>query len=583
MPVVRRMLAVFVVLIAVSGQADFWVSVGSFGAIENAVRAGEQARDRTGEFFQVVSVETPAGVRYRVALGPFATRADARARAVRLDDLDLSTWVFERDTGIAPAPAQSVAEQTVVAEPRGEPTAVAPPAPREALDETPPAAPEAPPGFILNRLHREPSMAAATEKTELPATATGERLRWWSSASALQAFGTTAFKAQQSEIRLLGGADYTFGRGWSITASARARFDNEDRLEPGEPRLRAIEPFTRRYQFDESTDAELRELYVQYRTDWGRIRFGKQAIVWGYADGLKVLDRVNPQSFREFILDDFDASRIPLWALETTFSVGPGELQAFVIPELSYHDIPVDGLFALTASPYDFPADAVLGRPIRRDDDRLRGGEAGMQYAWRAFDWDWTANWLHHLGDWPALRRRTLDDGAVVIEPRYERTNSVGASGVKAYGDYTIRFEALVATDDYFAAPGTNSHLVRSASFQSVVGVDWRGLPRTLVSMQLFQTTLRENDELARRNQTEMNATLRLRRAFGDTMRAEIMAIHGLSGQGALLRPRVEIDLTEELRLDIFGDFFEGSETGFYGQFNDLDRVGLALVWDIRP
>ena len=35
--------------------------------------------------------------------------------------------------------------------------------------------------------------------------------------------------------------------------------------------------------------------------------FGKQQVVWGKADVLKVLDVVNPPSFRELILEDFFA------------------------------------------------------------------------------------------------------------------------------------------------------------------------------------------------------------------------------------------------------------------------------------
>ncbi len=43
--------------------------------------------------------------------------------------------------------------------------------------------------------------------------------------------------------------------------------------------------------------------------DWGKsyFTFGKQQVVWDKADVLKVLDVVNPQSFRELILEDFCA------------------------------------------------------------------------------------------------------------------------------------------------------------------------------------------------------------------------------------------------------------------------------------
>jgi len=48
------------------------------------------------------------------------------------------------------------------------------------------------------------------------------------------------------------------------------------------------------------------------------LRLGKQQIVWGETDGLKLLDVMNPQNFREFILDEFEDSRLPLWSVKYT-------------------------------------------------------------------------------------------------------------------------------------------------------------------------------------------------------------------------------------------------------------------------
>jgi hypothetical protein len=42
-------------------------------------------------------------------------------------------------------------------------------------------------------------------------------------------------------------------------------------------------------------------------------RLGKQQIVWGTADGIKLLDIINPTDFRHFVQDPFEDSRIPVW------------------------------------------------------------------------------------------------------------------------------------------------------------------------------------------------------------------------------------------------------------------------------
>ena len=82
-----------------------------------------------------------------------------------------------------------------------------------------------------------------------------------------------------------------------------------DKLEPGTPTNDFRGRAARRAFIGSIADVELREFYVDVDIHDHVLRVGKQQIVWGEADGLKVLDVVNPQSFREFILADFEDSR----------------------------------------------------------------------------------------------------------------------------------------------------------------------------------------------------------------------------------------------------------------------------------
>jgi len=89
---------------------------------------------------------------------------------------------------------------------------------------------------------------------------------------------------------------------------------------------------------DSSTDNELREFYIETSVGRSFLTMGKQQIVWGKADGLKVLDVVNPQEWREFILDDFDNSRIPLWAINSEIPIADLTLQLLWLPDQRYHE-----------------------------------------------------------------------------------------------------------------------------------------------------------------------------------------------------------------------------------------------------
>ncbi len=56
----------------------------------------------------------------------------------------------------------------------------------------------------------------------------------------------------------------------------------------------------------------LREAYVDSQVgDWS-LRTGKQQVVWGTADGMKLLDMINPTDYSEMAQNQMEDSRIPV-------------------------------------------------------------------------------------------------------------------------------------------------------------------------------------------------------------------------------------------------------------------------------
>jgi len=75
----------------------------------------------------------------------------------------------------------------------------------------------------------------------------------------------------------------------------------------------------------------LREAYVDSQVgDWS-LRTGKQQVVWGTADGMKLLDMINPTDYSEMAQNQMEDSRIPVWMVnaETTNADG-SEFQVVV-------------------------------------------------------------------------------------------------------------------------------------------------------------------------------------------------------------------------------------------------------------
>lgn len=77
----------------------------------------------------------------------------------------------------------------------------------------------------------------------------------------------------------------------------------------------------------------VREAYIDYtlgeNTD---IRLGKQQVVWGTADGVKLLDKLNPTDYREFFQNTPEEARIPVWMAKLEQSIGDtGNLQLLAV------------------------------------------------------------------------------------------------------------------------------------------------------------------------------------------------------------------------------------------------------------
>ncbi|MDJ0740420.1 MAG: RNA polymerase-associated protein rapA [Gammaproteobacteria bacterium] len=75
----------------------------------------------------------------------------------------------------------------------------------------------------------------------------------------------------------------------------------------------------------------LRELYIDTTGfDWD-FRIGKQQVVWGTADGIKLLDIINPTDFRELNQNAFEDSRIPVWMVNAERYIGErGNIQLII-------------------------------------------------------------------------------------------------------------------------------------------------------------------------------------------------------------------------------------------------------------
>ncbi len=361
------------------------------------------------------------------------------------------------------------------------------------------------------------------------------------------------------------------GNDSSITSIVRLRMDTKDNLSPGD-----------------HSQLELREFYLDTSIKDNIVILGKQQVVWGKSDGLKVLDIINPQNFREFILDDFDQSRIPLWSVNTEIPIHDVTLQLLLIPDQTYHK------FATPGSRYQFTSSIIIPlapaganvqlKPTITPNKILQDADVGFRLSTFTHGWDLTLNYLYHYDDTPVLFRtisRSASGLNISITPQYKRTHLIGGTFSNTFGNLTLRGELGYLTDKYISTINLLDidGVVKTGELKYVLGFDWYGFSDTLLSMQIFQAYLDNYTTGMIREQLNTQITFLIKQDYiNETLHAEMLLLHDTDYDDGMLRLKLSYEYNDEINVYAGVDMFYGNKEGLFGQFKKTDRFVSGIV-----
>jgi len=371
-----------------------------------------------------------------------------------------------------------------------------------------------------------------------------------------------------------------------ITVIIRSRFDVENKLG-------SDEKFTNYAGISEPLlegDHEylaLREIYWQAGFDSSYWRIGKQQLVWGEADGIKLLDVVNPQSYREFILDDFDDSRIPLWMVNGEFQVGEeGTLQALWVLDTSTHELaPSNSPFAFSSPVLVPDANKVPAgvsaslADTETPEVSLENSDFGLRYSGFVNNWDYSLNYLYHYVD-EAVVSAKLNGSTLLLSPDYKRSHLFGGSASSVFGDWIVRTEVAFESNRYHRTQESVSGVDQADQWGMLVGLDYQGLTDYFISVQWFQSNvLGQTQTLVKKRQENTLSLMVEHTVFNETLLLKWLNLHSPGHGDGVLQPQLSYNLESDFDIFVSMDIFYGDEEGLYGQFDDADRISAGFEW----
>ncbi len=393
--------------------------------------------------------------------------------------------------------------------------------------------------------------------------------------------------SQSLNINLVPDFNLNFENGWKIKSSFRLRAEAINGMQISDLDRGVYSDYSKPALLNDAVEFELRELYLQGEIGNTFLTLGKQQIVWGKSDGLKVLDIVNPQSFREFIVDDFDNSRIPLWTVNVERTVGDWDFQLLWIPDQTYHALPKQqATYAFTSAelvPSAPPGVKVNLEQARRPNNIMLDSDVGVRATTFWKGWDITFNYLYQYNNLAVLRQNLSfvnGNPVVTVSPEYERTHVIGTTFSNAFSDWVLRGEIGYFTEHYFIRKNSlvNQGVVKSPELHYVLGLDWNAPWDVLLSMQLIQSWVITDADKTTRDKLDTTITGLIRRNFMyDTLTAEVLLIANTNNGDGIIRPKISYEWQDNIKTWIGADIFYGDPQGVFGQYDNNDRVVMGV------
>jgi len=395
-------------------------------------------------------------------------------------------------------------------------------------------------------------------------------------------YGRVTTSSMQGLLTLVPSIETKLSESVSFSTSARVRLDAVDDLEPGEPAFDTYAGGSRPVTLGDAGAAELRDFYLEFRGRLGLVRLGKQQIAWGRLDGIKVLDLVNPQEFREFILDEFSESRITLWSAYIDYSLGDWRAELAIVPDGTGHAIPEPGAwFELTAPRFRFGADpGQAGLPVTTVKPGHSFDETGAGLRLSRQVGNTELAMLAYTGmDPEPLGRILATGGTPQLERYYRRRDVAGFSVDTGLGRAVLRAEYAYQPSRVFnlrAPDGLDT--VELDQHRGAIGLDVDGPLGVFINVQYLIDTIRDAPGALVRPARDRVATLFVRKAFGyDRLVLEARWYHSLTDADDLTRFGVDYALNDSTSIRFAAEQFRGTPAGLFGQFADRDRITLGI------
>lgn len=364
--------------------------------------------------------------------------------------------------------------------------------------------------------------------------------------------------------------------------SSRSRLRTEMKANKGNSWLFASLNANHNYLLPSRTFIELREAYFDYTAPNWDLRIGRQIVIWGVADGLRITDLISPLDLTEFLARDYDDIRMPVDAIRWRYLDEVIKLELVFVPIFQTYIIPDDPVNPWSVT---FPPDGpeIILAPAVRPEPAIRNSEFGGKLSFYFPGLDLSASVLQTWNKLPVYERNfSAAHDTLTMVPRHFRYTMIGLDFSRPQGPFVIRGEAAMYNGEPLPTDLRNrsNPVARKTTMNYLVGVDWYASGSWTLTGQFSQKLILLYEEELEDPKNTLLATLGItRKLFRSTLSMGAFGYVDLTNRGMFARTSLDYSLSDQIHLITGVDIFHG-DAGIFGTYQNNSEFFIKAKYN---
>lgn len=318
----------------------------------------------------------------------------------------------------------------------------------------------------------------------------------------------------------------------------------------------------------DQTKIELREAYLDYSLNNLDIKIGRQIIIWGNSDAVRISDLISPIDMTEFLTRDYDDIRMPVDALRVKYLYAGLQAELVFIPVSSYYILPYDKRNAWSL--FNVTTDRQLKLKENTPEARISNSEIGGRLSFYLSGIDFSVSALHTWNKIPVFSKSLSEDKKEIeIMPHYSRLDMLSVDFSLPIDKFILRGEFAEYLNELQMIDVETKKEVKMNTNQLLIGLDYYpGDEWTLMAQYSQKYVPNYTGKLMQEKYSRMSTICITKKLFRSTFTLSTFSYLDISNESHFNRSYIDYALSDNIHVFIGYDYL-GGDSGMFGMYKN--------------